>query len=87
MSLLVDEEQKDLWRGVLERRFVAAAQTEEEYVLASRRAHQLAKNWIESEITMRGSFLWVCDVLDLESDAVRRSLKEKGPVPNIADLM
>ena len=87
MSLLVDEEQKDLWRGVLERRFIAAAQTEEEYVLASRRAHKLAQEWIESQITMRGSFLWVCDVLDLEADAVRRALTEKKSIPDVADLM
>jgi len=62
------------WAAILERRFVAAAQTEEDYVRAARKARSEAVAWILDGSTAKGSFRWVCDLLGLEPEAVRREL-------------
>ena len=74
MSLFKSPEELEQWAGVLERRFVAAAQTEEAYVEAARTAHHGAVKWVCDDSRVIGSFLWVCDLLELEPDAVRREV-------------
>ena len=66
------------WAAVLERRFIAAAQTEDAYVAAARKARTEAVLWVGGDSTARGSFLWVCDLLGLEPDAVRRALRTEA---------
>lgn len=78
MSLIPDAAELDTWRGVLERRFIAAAQSEDSYAAAARKAHREATRWIHGDVKGKGSFLWTCDLLGLEPDAVRRALKTKG---------
>lgn len=84
MSLVPDAEELDAWRGFLTRRFVAAAQTEADYVAAAKKAWVQSVKWVASEAKDKGSFRWVCDFLDLEPDAVRRAMKAKG---NLEDLL
>ena len=35
-----------------------------------------AKAWVAADTEAQGSFLWCCDVYDLEPDAVRRAIKK-----------
>ena len=75
MSLVPTPEELEQWAGVMERRVVAAKQTEDEYAEAARRAHRGAVEWIDNPSWALGSFKWVCDLLDLEPDAVRKQVK------------
>lgn len=77
MSLTPTPEELEGWSGVLERRFTAAAQTEDAYAEAARVAHRSACDWINMESKAFGSFRWVCDLLELEPDAVRRQVAKK----------
>lgn len=83
MSLIPDAEELDAWRGFLTRRFVAASQSEKDYVAAAKKAWAQSVKWIESNAKDKGSFRWVCDFLDLEPDAVRRAAKEKGKLEDL----
>ena len=38
----------------------------------------LEQNWLTSDDTSRFSFLWACDMADLEPDEPRRRLREAG---------
>lgn len=78
MSLIPDPEELEQWRGFLERRFIAAAQTREDYMTAAGKAHEGAVAWITNDTKEKGSFRWVCDLFGLEPDAVRRAMKERG---------
>lgn len=40
----------------------------------SRRLKRRARRWFQSERKTAGSFLWCCDLLGLNADAVRRSI-------------
>lgn len=72
--MLYSPEELEGWAGVLERRFIAAAQSEDAYAMAARAAHKQAVAWIRSDSRGKGSFRFVCDLLDIEPDAVRRQL-------------
>lgn len=76
--MLYDEGEVAGWAAVLERRFIAAAQSEEAYVAAARKARREAIAWIADGSTAKGSFMWVCDLLGLEPDAVRRALRTEA---------
>jgi hypothetical protein len=41
------------------------------------RDYENTKTWVASQSQKEGSFLWFCDVFELEPDAVRRAIKEK----------
>ena len=41
------------------------------------RDYEHTKTWVASQSQKEGSFLWFCDVFELEPDAVRRAIKEK----------
>lgn len=77
MSLLLTPDELEGWAGVLERRFVAASQSEDTYAEGARAAHRGAVAWIKDDSMVKGSFRWVCDALDLEPDAVRRAMFAK----------
>jgi len=78
MSLLLSDDELEGWANVLERRFIAAAQSEEEYAAGARTAHRNALKWMTNNSKIKGGFLWVCDALNLEPDAVRRAMREKA---------
>lgn len=75
MSVIPTQAETEYWAGVLERRFIAAAQSEDAYAAAARTAHQQAVEWANHDSDIKGGFLWVCDLLGLEPDAVRRAMK------------
>ena len=74
MSLTPTDDELETWMGVLERRFIAAAQTEAAYADAARIAHRQAVEWIFHDSEIPGGFCWTCALLGLEPDAVRREL-------------
>lgn len=77
--MIPTEEELAFWSGVLERRFIAAGQTEAAYMEAARQARIEAISWIEGDeqANARGSFKWVCDLLGLEWVAVRKACREE----------
>lgn len=88
MSLILSSDELDLLIEFLERRCIAASHSEEEYVEAARKAHRNVLEWIKSDSNIKGSFMWVCDALDLEPDAVRRALTTKKMKPLVlTDLL
>lgn len=70
--MIYTPEEMEEWAGVLERRFVAAVKTEAEWLAGAKAARDQAITWLVSDDTAPGSFRWVCDLLGLEPDAVRR---------------
>lgn len=86
-DFVFDEDEKDNWREFLERRFIAASHTEDEYLRAARRAHKQAIEWIRSKSRIKGSFLWVCETIGMEPSAIHRALKTKARVKSLEDLL
>jgi len=74
-KLLPSEHELDHWRTLMEVRVSAAGLSEDTYAKAARRAHRKHVAWVASDDTAEGSFLWACDLLDLDAGAVRRTLR------------
>ena len=36
-----------------------------------------AKSWVASDSEQPGSFIWACDLFNLEPDAVRRAIRDR----------
>jgi hypothetical protein len=92
--VIYTHEEMEEWAGVIERRFVAAVKTEAEWLAGAKAARAQAIMWLMSDDTAPGSFRWVCDLLGMEPDAVRRErraiMREPDPVvpayPNLEAL-
>lgn len=54
-----------------------AKMSEEQAVELAQQEYRKTIKWVSSPSTKNGSFLWYCDVFDLEPDAVRRAIQEK----------
>lgn len=65
-----------LWRGVVAQAVLDLVYPEVEKATPEERA--AAYDWLTSDDTSRFSFLWVCDMADLEPDEPRRRLREAG---------
>ena len=58
-------------------RVVLARMTEEEAVASTKKEWRLVQRWVASNDMKVGSFLYMCDVFDLEPDSVRNAIKER----------
>lgn len=76
---MIDTEFQELWKKVLRQaqQHYIHGPTEEELQDYARVAGEDAEAWIDSNSEEVGSFVWVCDLLDLEPSAVRAAWRKK----------
>lgn len=76
---MIDTEFQELWKRVLRQaqQHYIAGPTEQELNDYARVAGEDAEAWIDSDSEEVGSFIWVCDLLDLEPSAVRAAWRKK----------
>lgn len=67
----------DVLRAVFASRVSLAKKTEDEAAAEARVEHRRCVAWIASKSDKEKSFLWYCDLCDIEPDAVRRAIQEK----------
>lgn len=58
-------------------RVVLAKMTEQEAIDQTRNEWVQVQKWVASDSERPGTFRWMCDLFDLEADAVRKAIKEK----------
>jgi hypothetical protein len=73
---MVDADKETL-AAIFASRVALAKKSLEEAIEEITRDYEHTKTWVSSQSQKEGSFLWFCDVFDLEPDAVRRAIKEK----------
>lgn len=71
------EADMDVLRAVFASRVATAKLTVAEAIQQAEGEWQQNIKWVASKSEAKGSFLWYCDVFDLEPSAVRRAIKEK----------
>lgn len=76
---MIDNEFLELWKRILQqaKQYYVSGPTEEELQDYARVAGEDAESWIESNSEEVGSFVWACDLLDLEPSAVRAAWRRK----------
>lgn len=69
----------ELWTAVLKqaRQYYVRGPSERELEDYRRVAEEDARAWIDSDSEETGSFVWVCDLLGLEPDDVRRRMRRE----------
>ena len=55
--------------------------------LTSRSAQDSAREWFASESDAVGSFIWTCDLIDLDPNFIRSQLTKKQRMTNPVELM
>lgn len=71
------EADKDVLRAVFAARVALARKTEDEAATEARAEHKRTITWIASASEKEQSFLWYCDIFDLDPGAVRRAIQER----------
>lgn len=67
----------DTHRALFAGRVLLAKMTEDEAVAAAKKELAVTLAWVASPAKKAGSFLWYCDLFDLEPSAVRRAIQER----------
>lgn len=75
MSLLNTDVDREILAGIFKSRVELAKKSPEKAAEEAREEHARNLKWFASNSKAKGSFLWTCDLFDLEPDAVRRELK------------
>ncbi len=77
---------RKLWAAVLEQAIKDARDETSKTLRVERADGQTAQHWFHSENDGIGSFLWICEMLDLEPRFVR-TLVHSGPGPQVVPRM
>ena len=68
---------RDVLASIFASRLSLACKTDDEAAEEARILRRHTATWIDSDSQKVHSFLWFCDVLNLEASAVRRAMKER----------
>ncbi len=68
---------REVLSSIFASRLSLARKTEEEAIEEARVLRRDATAWVSSDSQRMYSFLWFCDVLDVEAGAMRRAVKER----------
>lgn len=71
------EADKDVYAAVLASRVGLAKKTEDEAAADARLEYQRTIAWIASGSMKEKSFLWYCDIFDLDAGTVRKAIAER----------
>jgi len=63
--------------AVFENRVKLAKMTEDEAAEEVRLEHRRVLKWLDAKTEKQGSFLWFCDVFELDAGAVRKAIAER----------
>lgn len=77
MSILNTDVDRETLAAIFKSRVDLAKKNAEEAAADAVEEHRRTQKWFASNAKGKGSFLWMCDLFDLESDAVRREIKSK----------
>ena len=70
------EADKDVLGAVFASRIALAKKTEDEAAADAREEHRRAIAWVASSSQKEKSFLWLCDIFDLDAGVVRKKIAE-----------
>lgn len=76
-ELSYTEADKDVLRAVFAARVALARKTEDEAAAEARLEQQRTLAWVSSNSEKEKSFLWFCDIFDLDPGAVRKAIQER----------
>lgn len=68
---------REVQAAVFASRVSLAKKTEDEAAADARAEWRKTQAWVKSPSMKQGSFLYFCDVFDMEPDAVRRAIQER----------
>lgn len=69
--------ERETLAAIFASRVKLAKQTLEQAVDAATADYVRTVAWIKSSRTQEGSFLWFCDLFDLDAGAVRKAIKDR----------
>ena len=73
-----DRDMLDKLAAVFASRVQLAKKTEKEAVEDARKEHAVVAAWIASNSQKEKSFLWFCDIFELDAGAVRKAIMERA---------
>lgn len=77
MSLLISDDERKARIELLRHCVATLAKSEKEYMAAARSRYRGFRAWAASQARGPGSFVYMCERLDLDPNAIRAQMKHK----------